>query len=165
MPLKLNVGWSKKIGMPNYGSLGATCHVEVELDQGLLFHDVDALREKVAEAFFACRQAVQAELQRHQGGRAGADREADEIQEETQPQEQGLAADNGEGSEPNGGPTVNRPRSCLRMVTPNQVRALEAIARSRSIELADVLFDRFGTTDLSDLSLSEASDLIDELQS
>ena len=31
MPLKLTVGLSRKVGLPNYGSLGATCGLEVEL--------------------------------------------------------------------------------------------------------------------------------------
>jgi hypothetical protein len=36
MPLKLNVGVSKKLGMPEYSSVGAACNLEVELDSGLL---------------------------------------------------------------------------------------------------------------------------------
>ena len=36
MPLTLNVGLSKKIGQPDYGSLGASCNLAVELDANLL---------------------------------------------------------------------------------------------------------------------------------
>ena len=43
MPMRLLAGISKKMGLPNYGSLGATCHVEVELDAGLLTYDLDGL--------------------------------------------------------------------------------------------------------------------------
>ena len=43
MPMKLNVGLSKKVGLPDYGSLGASCHVELELDSTLLATDLDSL--------------------------------------------------------------------------------------------------------------------------
>jgi hypothetical protein len=66
MPLKLNVGISKKIGQPDYGSLGASCHVEVELDQSLVFDDLEEFQERVTHAYAACRQAVHDELARHQ---------------------------------------------------------------------------------------------------
>jgi len=66
MPMTLNVGLSKKIGLPDYGSLGASCNVTVELDETLLREDLDGFHAQVRKAYTACRQAVQDELSRHQ---------------------------------------------------------------------------------------------------
>jgi len=71
MPLILNVGVSKKIGLPNYSSCGASCHVECELETALLEHDLDGFQERVQRVYAACRQAVQDELAHHQLPAAG----------------------------------------------------------------------------------------------
>ncbi len=68
MPLKLNVGICKKIGQPDYGSLGASCNLAVELDQSLIFDDLDAFQKRVTHAYTACREAVTEELARQQQG-------------------------------------------------------------------------------------------------
>ena len=36
MPLKASVGLSRKVGQENYGSLGANCQLEIELDAALV---------------------------------------------------------------------------------------------------------------------------------
>ena len=64
MPLTLNVGISKKIGLPDYGSVGAACNVSVELDAALLTREPDAFQRHVRNAYAACSQAVNDELAR-----------------------------------------------------------------------------------------------------
>jgi len=62
MPMKLNVGLTKKLGLPHYSSVGATCQVEIELEQSLVFLDLDAFYERVRKVFTVCRQSVAEEL-------------------------------------------------------------------------------------------------------
>lgn len=64
MPIKLNVGLTKKIGQPHYGSLSSSCHVEIELESSLLEHDADAFCERARQTFAACWRVVEAELAR-----------------------------------------------------------------------------------------------------
>jgi hypothetical protein len=64
MPLILNVGISRKLGLPDFGSVGATCNVTVELDAALLTRDPDAFQRHVRNAYAACSQAVNDELAR-----------------------------------------------------------------------------------------------------
>jgi hypothetical protein len=144
MPLKLNVGLSKKVGLPDYGSLGASCHVEVELAADALTHDLDAFQNHVRRAFVACRQAVQEELAKQGGDQAAA------STRQTSPQ-------NGHNNTP-------RRRDNTRRATASQVRAINAIADRQNLRLEQLLEQRFGVTHPSDLSISEASALIDELK-
>jgi hypothetical protein len=64
MPLKLSVGIRKKHGLPNYSSVGAGCHIELELDQSLLVDDPEGFHDRVRRTYAACREAVEAELAR-----------------------------------------------------------------------------------------------------
>jgi len=70
MPLRLNIGLSKKLGLPDYGSLGASCNVDIELDAALLQTDPEAFQRHARNACDACRRAVQEELARHQAAPA-----------------------------------------------------------------------------------------------
>jgi hypothetical protein len=155
MPLKLHVGLSKKIGLPDYGSLGASCHVELELDQSLLFTDLDSFQDKVRQAFIACNQAVKDELRRQQ------------------PDGQSLAtgkertgappcAGNGRGHLSDSG--ARKPRDRTRPATASQVRAIDAIALRQDLDLAQILWDDFGCSRADELTITEASRLIDALK-
>ena len=56
MAMKISVGLQKKVGQPNLGSLGASCHVEFEIDPSLVENNLDGFHNKVNGAFLACRQ-------------------------------------------------------------------------------------------------------------
>ena len=59
--LKINIGHSRKIGEPNYGSRGASVHFEAEIDHGLI-EQPQALRQKIRELFVQAQAAVREEL-------------------------------------------------------------------------------------------------------
>ena len=64
MGIKLNLGISKKIGLPDYGSAGSQCNLEIELDSSALDRP-EEFHRRVQEAYAACRSAVEDELGNH----------------------------------------------------------------------------------------------------
>ena len=157
--LRLNVGTNRKIGQPDYGSAGASCNLELELDTGL-FQDLEGLQQVVKRAYAACNQAVNDELARL------AHREAN--QPNAQPQE----VIEVRTSPTITGATVNRlpvaqfaNQPSPRPATTSQVRALRAICARRKIDLVGLLRERFGLTTADELGIRQASALIDELKS
>ena len=79
MSLKINVGFTQKVGQPDYGSIGASCNIECDLDSKLLFQDPEAFRNQVQGIYEACTRSVHDELAKHargsngNGRRSGAD--------------------------------------------------------------------------------------------
>lgn len=174
MPLKVNVGLSKKVGLPDYGSLGASCHVEYEADASLLNTDLEGFHRQVKNAFIACKQAVQDELHRHQAAEQALQPVVSEQGGNGQrPGENGNGHGSRNGSangpsrngyESNGAANGQR-RTTGRKATASQVRALEAISNRLQLNIEQWLLDRHGIRLASELSIADASAAIDELNS
>ena len=138
MPMKLTIGLAKKVGLPRYGSLGATCAVELEVpDFG---DDPDGFRRRVHAAFLTCTRAVEEELARHC------------------PPPEGAVSDD------DAGPAGDHPNGPSRPATGSQVRALRALCRRDGVDLDALIAARADADGPEALSAAEAGRLIDELQ-
>ena len=145
---KLNAGFSRKVGEPNYGSRGASVNVELELESGLI-SDPDALMARIRNLFDIARRSVDVELAAKPsvavGGATGGDgrQSADRSPRNRR--------DNGQDN--------------TRYATSSQVRAIKAICNRQGVDPVRLASERFGVDDLEELTLREASNLIDDLKS
>jgi hypothetical protein len=152
LPLKIGIGLCKKIGQPNYGSRGANVNLEVEVD-GALLSDPTRLRERIRELYGVVRAAIAEELNASDGapGNKHSDGHGDHCAD-------GNGAGNGNGAPMQNGGAQPRP------ATQSQVKAIYAICKSQSMNLNAVLRDRYRCGKPEQLSIREASQLIDELK-
>jgi hypothetical protein len=165
MPLTLRVGCSRKIGQPGYSSLGASCALDVELDAGLVERDPEALRDQIRSAFAACRAAVAEELARQEHptsepepGPALADRSIPPPAQEPSSSNGAAPGRSASRNGTNGSPRGGRPAS------EKQCQAIRAIARRHGADLAAILRQEFRVDRVEELSVSQASQLIDSLK-
>jgi hypothetical protein len=142
MSINVSVGFSRKVGEPNYGSRGASVHLEMELDRAAL-DDSERLRTEIEAIFERARNAVERELERHASRPSDCDGAC-----VGQPDQ---AGENGRHHGP-------------RPATPNQIRAIETIAHQRGIDLIQLLHTKFDSRRVDELSIVEASVLIDFLK-
>ena len=138
--LKLNVGTNRKIGQPDFGSAGASCNLELELDTAL-FQDLEGLQQVVRRAYAACNQAVQDELARIAGDTCKNTQPQEVIEVRTTPTISGA-------------PVTRIPAAQFT----NQPSPRPAT------DLVGMLRERFGLTTADELGIRQASNLIDELK-
>lgn len=165
MPIKLNVGLSKKIGLPDYGSLGASCHVEIELAGDAVFSDLEAFQRQARSVFTACRQAVQDELALHSNN--GSDHPGSAPQQEpggepTRQHGNGSGASsrntNGNGRSGNG----HASRASQKQL--DYARQLAGQIRGLGVRRLETLAQKMFAKPIADLSTLDASGLIDTLK-
>lgn len=140
MPMKVNVGLSQKVGEANYGSRGASVHVELELDSGLV-NEPPKLQEKIRQLFTLVRSSLAEELNGngHSNGQTNGG---------------GKPQANGNGKS-NGTP---------RAATESQRKAIFAIAKAKNIDVQPILRSQFGVNKPEQLNVKQASELIDQLK-
>jgi hypothetical protein len=139
MAIKAHVSFTQKLGQPDFGSVGAGCTLEIELDASLLERDPDEFRGQLGLFYLTCRQAVEQQLAVFQG-----------------PQRSPARANGKQGN--NHAPT-------LRPATPAQLHALWAICNKHGINLESLCLDEFDVQRADALDIRQASALIDRLKS
>lgn len=148
MTTRLNVGVTRKVGQPNFGSTCATCQLEVEIDNTLMMGDADTLTERIRRTFDICRREVEHEL----------------SQQSVMPVKSPETV-NGHAVVRNGSAPSKPASSRSRPATDAQIRAIHAIASKANVRLASELDAEFGVASPQSLTLQQASKLIEQLKS
>ena len=141
MATKATVGLTQKIGQPGFGSIGASCQIEIELE-GVEPTD-PRVAERIQEAYAACRRAIQAELDAFENGHAASAR-VDRSQ-------------SSRGTPKRGGSNRN--------ATAAQVNAINVITKKMKLDLGGFLQGQYGASRPEELDIRQASKVIDELKS
>jgi hypothetical protein len=146
MTTKITIGLQQKVGQPNFGSLGASCSIELNLSDEQTRHP-SLISDHIREAFAQCRDSIRAEL-------AGAAEPADsQRRNDPPPPPRSTGGDSSRTATPK------------RSATEAQIRAIHAIAGKQGIVVASELAERFGVQSPAQLSIRQASEFIDSLKS
>lgn len=153
MALKVSTGISRKLGLPDYCSIGASCHVEFELDQALLHSDLDGLQQQIHDAYVACSQAVDDELARQKDRPHTSNGNANgKPTEPSVPQPSSNGNDNGS----NGRPATDKQ---LKFIG-NLARQIRGLGNGKLAQISSRMFGK----DVGSITSLEASGLIDTLK-
>jgi hypothetical protein len=158
MTIKINVGVNKKIGLPDYGSAGGHCNIEIEADNSVL-NDAEEFLQRVRDAYEVARMSVEEELSHHRPSSNGNAQSRAEPQQQRQEQRQEYRNDNSRSDNNSGG---NRYIASAKQ----QDYISRLVGGIRGLDWQKV--DKFCTTKFgkpcSQLSGTEASAFIDDLK-
>ncbi len=170
MSVKLNIGLSRKVGEASFGSRGASINLEVELDNGVL-NDPGQLRDRVQDLYLLARQSVDEELQRPaETGPSEPSHTNGNEHGRISHTENGSGHKNGHanGRVTNGHSPTNgngHGRIEVARATQSQIRAIFAISKRQGLDPHTVINDRYRVHKMEELTIREASALIDDLKS
>jgi hypothetical protein len=149
--IKLNCGFSRKVGEANYGSRGASVNLELELATDAA-SDANSLNDKIRRLFALAKKAVDDELN---GQSAPAEASA-------------RGAVLAQGADGNGGNGDGQPgNGSSTAATNKQVKLIMDLARTRKMNLSVVerlCQETCGVSDVYGLTKSQASAVIDRLK-
>jgi len=145
---KVTIGLQQKIGQPNFGSIGASCSIEVHLDDDEAMCP-ELVTARVRQAFAQCRECITKELSMHDG-----------MPVVEPPARESMPANKARNTSRGNAASNRTPRTA----TEAQVRAIRAIASKAGVSLASELEQEFGVHSPNQLTIAQASQLIDSLK-
>ena len=158
MPTKINVGLSHKIGQPNFGSLGASCHIDLEIDPQTASRGPEAIQRQIMSAFTICKQSIDAALTKSdQPITLAAAYGFHPVEQPSAPRRETHQPPSSERS------AATPPRQS-RPATAAQIKALHTIANRAGLTLASELQQHCGVNNPQQLTIQQASQMIDHLK-
>ncbi len=161
MPLSINVGLSRKASK-DYQSTGVSINVTAELDSALLLKPGE-LQQQIDSLYTQAEQAIDRQVKAYAGTNtpqtnAPSNTGSNERSRRTAPQN-GRTRSNSNGN----GTGNGNGHGAASGMTESQRRAINAIAERMNVDAGQEAQDLFGTA-LNDLSIRQASELIDHLK-
>ena len=179
MSIKIRIGLSRKVGEPNYGSRGASFELEAEVDSHIV-SSRELFEQQVQAWYQMARASLDSQLESQLGssGRsvaaAGQPSPGSSVLGSTVPgnslQGNSVQGNLNQGSSFRGntvqdssvqGSTVHAGPP---LATDNQLRAIYALAKRQQLEPLQLVEQTTGKPRLEDLTVREASQLIDQLK-
>jgi len=164
MTIKINVGVNKKIGLPDYGSAGSHCVIELEADNSVL-DNAEQFLQRVKDAYEMARASVEEELAHHRPantGRSGGTQSGTQSQREPEQQQRQEYRQEYRNDNRNDNSSDNR-----YIASPKQQQFIASLVKAvKGLDwrkLDKYCETKFGRA-VSQLSSKEASQLIDDLQ-
>jgi hypothetical protein len=156
MTIKINVGVNKKVGLPDYGSAGSHCNIEIEADNSIL-DDAEQFSRRINNAYELARQSVEEELSHHRPSNATSQsRSTGQSNREPERQQDNRSDNRYDNSSDNKYIASSKQQNFIASL----VKAIKGLSWQT---LDRYCGKRFGKN-VSQLSPKQASELIDDLK-